>query len=127
MKTSSAKKKGKRLQNTVRNLLVEKYSEILESGDFKSTTMGESGIDVQLSPAARKLFPWGIECKNQEAISIWKCLKQAEIAADDEDLKPLLVFKRNKSKIYAVLELQDFLDLLDGKELDDFLVKPHWL
>ena len=78
--------------------------------------MGESGIDVQLSPAARKLFPWGIECKNQEAISIWKCLKQAEIAADDEDLKPLLVFKRNKSKVYAVLELQDFFDLLDGKK-----------
>ena len=116
MKTRSAKNKGKRLQNTVRNLLVEKYSEILESGDIKSTTMGESGIDVQLSPAARKLFPWGIECKNQEAISIWKCLKQAEIAADDEDLKPLLVFKRNKSKIYAVLELQDFLDLLNGKK-----------
>ena len=116
MKTRSAKKKGKRLQNTVRNLLVEKYSEVLEPGDIKSTTMGESGIDVQLSPAARKVFPWGIECKNQEAISIWKCLKQAEIAADDEDLKPLLVFKRNKSKIYAVLELQDFLDLLNGKK-----------
>ena len=116
MKARSAKNKGKRLQNAVRNLLVEKYSEVLEPGDFKSTTMGESGIDVQLSPAARKLFPWGIECKNQEAISIWKCLKQAEIAADDEDLKPLLVFKRNKSKTYAVLELQDFLDLLDGKK-----------
>ena len=47
MKTRSAKKKGKRLQNTVRNLLVEKYSEVLEPGDIKSTTMGESGIDVQ--------------------------------------------------------------------------------
>ena len=116
MKARSAKNKGKRLQNAVRNLLVEKYSEVLEPGDFKSTTMGESGIDVQLSPAARKLFPWGIECKNQEAISIWKCLKQAETAADDEDLKPLLVFKRNKSKTYAVLELEDFLDLLDGKK-----------
>ena len=116
MKSRSAKNKGKRLQNTVRNLLVEKYSKVLEPGDFKSTTMGESGIDVPLSPAARKLFPWGIECKNQEAISIWKCLKQAETAADDEDLKPILVFKRNKSKTYAVLELQDFLDLLDGKK-----------
>ena len=36
MKTRSAKKKGKRLQNTVRNLLVEKYSEVLEPGDIKS-------------------------------------------------------------------------------------------
>ena len=56
MKTKSAKAKGKRLQNRVRDLLVEKYSKVLEEGDFKSTTMGESGIDIQLSPAARKKF-----------------------------------------------------------------------
>lgn len=59
MKTKSAKAKGKRLQNRVRDLLVEKYSKVLEEGDFKSTTMGESGIDIQLSPAARKKFPMG--------------------------------------------------------------------
>tara|TARA_B100000073_G_scaffold338088_1_gene334808 strand:+ start:492 stop:845 length:354 start_codon:yes stop_codon:yes gene_type:complete len=116
MKARSAKNKGKRLQNKVRDLLVEKYSKVLEPGDFKSTTMGESGIDIQLSPAARKKFPWAIECKNQEAISIWKCLKQAEDAAIDEKLKPLLIFKRNKSKIYATVELTDFLELLDGQE-----------
>ena len=116
MKSRSAKNKGKRLQNKVRDLLVEKFEKLLEPGDFKSTTMGESGIDIQLSPAARKHFPWGIECKNQEALSIWKCLKQAEDAGLDEDLKPLLIFKRNKSKIYACLQLEDFLDLLDGKE-----------
>ena len=41
MKARSAKNKGKRLQNKVRDLLVEKYSKVLEPGDFKSTTMGE--------------------------------------------------------------------------------------
>ena len=114
MKTRSAKNNGKRLQNKVKELLVEKFKLSLEDGDFKSTTMGESGIDIQLSPAARKKFPWAVECKNQEAIGIWKCLKQAEDAAKDESLKPLLIFKRNRSKTYACLELQDFLDLLDG-------------
>ena len=113
MKTRSAKNKGKRLQNKVKELLVEKFKSSLEDGDFKSTTMGESGIDIQLSPAARKKFPWAVECKNQEAIGIWKCLKQAEDAAKDESLKPLLIFKRNRTKTYAVLEFDKLLELLD--------------
>tara|TARA_B100000131_G_C18098619_1_gene605053 strand:+ start:1397 stop:1744 length:348 start_codon:yes stop_codon:yes gene_type:complete len=114
MRPRSAKAKGKRLQNKVTELLREKYRDILEEGDFKSTTMGEHGMDVQLSPAARKQFPFAIECKNQESINIWNCLKQAE--DNSEGLTPLLIFKRNKTKIYAALELTDFLDLLDGNK-----------
>ena len=41
MRPRSAKAKGKRLQNKVTVLLQEKYSSVLEDGDFKSTTMGE--------------------------------------------------------------------------------------
>jgi len=76
--------------------------------------MGEHGMDVQLSPSARKKFPFAIECKNQEALNIWKSLEQAE--NNCEGLTPLLIFKRNKSKIYAALEITDFLDLLDGNK-----------
>tara|TARA_B100000287_G_scaffold430284_1_gene485219 strand:+ start:993 stop:1349 length:357 start_codon:yes stop_codon:yes gene_type:complete len=114
MKPRSAKAKGKRLQNKVTQLLQEKYSSILEAGDFKSTTMGEHGMDVQLSPSARKVFPFAIECKNQEQLNIWKSLEQAE--SNCEGLTPLLVFKRNKTKIYAALEISDFLNLLDGNK-----------
>ncbi len=114
MRPRSAKAKGKRLQNKVTDLLREKYRDVLEEGDFKSTTMGEHGMDVQLSPAARKKFPFAIECKNQESINIWNCLKQAE--DNSEGLTPLLIFKRNKTKIYAALELTDFLELLDGNK-----------
>ena len=108
----SRKNKGKRLQNQVRDLLQEKYKDVLELGDFKSTTMGESGLDIQLSPAARKVFSWAVECKNQEALHIWKSLEQAE--TNKEELKPLLVFKRNRTKTYVALELTDFLNLLDA-------------
>ena len=38
--------------------------------------MGESGEDIQLSPAARKLIPFAFECKNQEKLNIWESLKQ---------------------------------------------------
>ena len=114
MRPRSAKAKGKRLQNKVTTILQEKYSSVLEKGDFKSTTMGEHGMDVQLSPAARKVFPFAIECKNQEALNIWKSLEQAE--TNSEGLMPLLIFKRNKSKIYISLEISDFLKLLDGNK-----------
>ena len=60
MKTRSAKNKGKRLQNSVRDILLETFTQ-LEEDDIKSTTMGESGEDIQLSPAARKLIPYAIE------------------------------------------------------------------
>ena len=109
MKTRSAKKKGKRLQNTVRNLLVEKYSEVLEPGDIKSTTMGESGIDVQLSPAARKVFPWGIECKNQESLNVWKAYEQAE--SNSGDYEPIVFIKRNNQKPLVVIDAEYFIGI----------------
>jgi len=69
MKTRSAKAKGRRLQDSVRKLLLENFPQ-LEDDDIKTAIMGESGEDIHLSPAARKLIPYSIECKNQEALSI---------------------------------------------------------
>jgi len=110
MKTRSAKNKGKRLQNNVRDLILEKFTQ-LEPDDVRSTTMGDSGEDVLLSPAARKLFPFATECKNQEKLNIWSSLEQAETNAGKHI--PLLIFKRNRSKTYAVLEFGKLLELLD--------------
>jgi len=110
MKTRSAKNKGKRLQNTVRDVLLETF-DTLEPDDIKSAIMGDSGEDIQLSPAARKLIPYSIECKNQEKINIWSSIEQSEQNAGKHI--PLLVFKRNRSKKYAVLEFEKLLELLD--------------
>ena len=110
MKTRSAKNKGKRLQNKVRDLILEKFTQ-LEEDDVRSTTMGDSGEDVLLSPAARKLFPFSVECKNQEKLNIWSSLQQAEDNAGEHI--PLVVFKRNRSKIYATIEFERLLELLD--------------
>ena len=114
MKTRSAKNKGRRLQNEVRDNLRGRFVKYgIEDDDIKSAIMGESGIDLKLSPAARKLFPYSAECKNQEALSIWSALKQAENNAR-EDTTPVLFFKRNHSKTYAVVELDHFLDLVES-------------
>ena len=110
MKPRSAKNKGKRLQNKIRDLILEKFDS-LEPDDVRSITMGDSGEDILLSPAARRLFPYSVECKNQEKINIWSSLEQAEENSGKHT--PLVIFKRNRSKTYAVLEFEELLKLLD--------------
>ena len=110
MKPRSAKNKGKRLQNKIRDLILEKF-DILEPDDVRSITMGDSGEDILLSPAARRLFPFSVECKNQEKLNIWGALEQAEDNSGNHT--PLVIFKRNRSKTYAVLEFDRLLELLN--------------
>ena len=113
MKPRSAKNKGKRLQNKIRDLILEKF-DILEPDDVRSITMGDSGEDILLSPAARRLFPFSVECKNQEKLNIWGALEQAEENSGDHT--PLVIFKRNRTKTYAVLEFDKLLKLLNESE-----------
>ena len=110
MKSRSAKNKGKRLQNNVRDLLLKTFNQ-LEPDDIKSAIMGESGEDIKLSPAARKLIPYSFECKNQEALNIWSSLEQAETNSGDYD--PVLIFKRNRTKTYAVINIEKFIELIN--------------
>ncbi len=110
MKPRSAKNKGKRLQNKIRDLILEKF-DILESDDVRSITIGDSGEDILLSPAARKVFPFSVECKNQEKLNIWSALEQAEDNSGNHT--PLVIFKRNRSKTYAVLEFGKLLEMLN--------------
>jgi hypothetical protein len=110
MKPRSAKNKGKRLQNKVRDLILEKFNQ-LEPDDVRSVTMGESGEDILLSPAARKLFPFSTECKNQEKLNIWSSLEQAETNSGKHI--PIVIFKRNRTKTYVALEFEKLLELLD--------------
>lgn len=109
MKTSSAKAKGRRAQQEVRNAILEAFP-ALEPDDVKCAVMGESGEDVKLSPAARKKFPFSIEVKNVERLNIWQALTQAEANADK--YTPLLAFRRNRTKMYVALPLAAFLELV---------------
>ena len=109
MKTRSAKSKGRRLQNQIKELLLESFKE-LEPDDVRSAIMGETGEDIKLSPAARRQIPYSFECKNQEKLNIWGALEQAEKNSGDSN--PVLIFKRNRSKTYAVLEIEDFIKLI---------------
>ena len=109
MKASSSKAKGRRLQDFVRDKLRGLFTK-LEDDDIKAAIMGESGEDIKLSPAARKIIPYSFECKNQERLNIWSSLSQAE--ENSNDRTPVLVFKRNRSKTYVAIEIDSFLNLI---------------
>jgi len=72
--------------------------------------MGMTGEDIVLSHEATKWIPFSFECKNQEKLAIWQHLEQAEGNSEGRD--PVLVIKRNRSKVYAVIEFDLFLNLI---------------
>lgn len=115
-KAASVKAKGRRLQNYVRDALRKCFIEEctllpkLEEDDIKSQTMGMTGEDIVLSPAARKIIPYSFECKNVERLNIWNAIKQAEDNCKDNE--PITVIKRNRTKAYAVMEFDAWLELV---------------
>lgn len=112
MKTSSAKAKGRRLAASVKEALLTSQ-DTLQDADIAVTPSGVTGEDLWLSPAARLWFPFIIECKNQEKLSIWEALKQAESHKKEGDKRvPLLCFSRNRSDTYVALKLSDLLNLI---------------
>lgn len=110
MKTASAKAKGRKAQQYVRDLLLE-HSSNLTPDDIRSTSMGASGSDLLLSQEALIQWPYYFEVKNQEKVNIWAAYEQAEKGNKNPNLDPLVVIKRNKSKYLAVLELDVFLEI----------------
>ena len=109
MKTQSAKAKGRKLQQMVRDLILETFTE-LEPDDVRSTSMGAGGEDLQLSPAARKKFPYSVECKNVEKLNVWGAYEQAESNSGNHE--PLLIMKKNRKKPLVVIDLEAFVELL---------------
>lgn len=109
VRPSSAKAKGRRLQQEVRDAILAAFPE-LEPDDVRSTSMGAGGEDLLLSPAARELVPFAFECKNQERLSIWSALSQAEANAGDHI--PALVFTRNRTPTYVAIRLSTLIALL---------------
>lgn len=68
MKSSSAKSKGRVLQQWLAALLLEVANDCqfpLTLKDVRSTSMGVGGPDLQLSEAATLVFPFDFECKNE--------------------------------------------------------------
>lgn len=114
IKTSSAKAKGRRLQQEVAALILATFP-TLEPDDARSTSMGAGGEDVQLSPAARRVFPFTVECKQRAEHAVYTFYDQAsahgkkERAAGKPGYEPLVVVRADGRKALAVIDLNFFL------------------
>ena len=107
MKVQSAKAKGRRFQQWVRNKLIEILN--IHPEDIESRSMGAGGEDLIMARAAREKFPYSIECKNQESINVWKSYEQAQ--ENSGDYEPIVVLKRNKSKPLVLVDADYFVRL----------------
>ena len=112
MKTSSAKAKGRKLQQWFANVLVETLG--LDSEDLESRPMGSQGEDIILGKQSRDVFPFSIECKNQEAVNVWKAYEQA--SENCKGYEPLVVIKRNRQKPLVVIDAEKFVQLIKHEE-----------
>ena len=106
----SSKAKGRRLQNFVRDMLRDVYTQ-LDPDDIKSQTMGMTGEDIVRSPAAKKACAFSFECKNVERLQIWRAIEQCEANKPDAS-SPAIVFKKNGKQPYVAIPFATFCDML---------------
>ena len=110
MKTQSAKAKGRRLQQWVRDQLIEKLE--VHPEDIESRSMGAGGEDLIMARAARQKFPYSIECKNVEKLNVWDAYSQA--SENSGDYEPIVVMKKNGKKPLVVIDAEFFVKIHDA-------------
>jgi hypothetical protein len=108
MLPSSAKQKGRLLQQKIVKDLLALFPQ-LEPDDVKSTSMGAAGEDVQLSPAARKLFNYQVECKSKATSQLHTYYKQAKSHGDRE---PIVLVKMDRDVVLAAVSWEHFQKLI---------------
>lgn len=103
----SAKAKGRRLQQWVRDKILLKIPG-LRAGDVVSTPMGVNGTDIQLSPHALDILPIQTECKSNKSFAVYKIYEQAKEHGDTE---PVVFLKADFKRPLAVVDAEHYLDL----------------
>lgn len=111
MISASRRSKGRVLQQMVRDLLLA-AEDTLGPRDIESTAMGVNGADVKLSTAAFSHYPFSVECKNVAAFQGFTYYAQAQEHSDKDGGIPMVVVKANRQNPLVMMDLEDFIDLL---------------
>ena len=107
MKTQSAKAKGRKLQQWVRDQIIEQLE--VHPEDIESRSMGAGGEDLIMARAARERFPFSVECKNVEKLNVWEAYEQAK--SNSKDHEPIVIMKKNQTKPLVVVDADFFISL----------------
>lgn len=111
MKPSSAKAKGRSLQDAVK-MLFQALLPLEDKVDVKTAVMGESGADIKFYGVPRKLFNMAVECKNVEKLNLWSAYDQA-ISHKEGNETPVVFCKKNRREILATIPATFFFELLE--------------
>jgi len=114
--SKAGKAKGRLGQQEIRDRLLAEFPEF-EPDDIKSTTMGDSGADIQLSPAARKKLNLAIEVKRRKDMgkTFYDFMDQAKNhVKQGED--PVVFFRSDRKPWLVVIDLDFFMKLLKGRQ-----------
>lgn len=103
----NSRAKGARFERELAKMLRE-YGYEAERGCQHSG--GKDSPDVKCN-----LLNTHIEAKNVEALNIWKALEQSQRDAGEDEM-PIVVFKRNRSRVYVALPFEDFMKLYQAWE-----------
>ena len=109
IKVRSAKNKGVRLQNWIKERIHHHFP-MIQYDHVKCAIMGEGGEDIRLTEEARAILPVKIEAKNTEKVSVWAAYDQA--TSHIELATPLLIIKKNRRKPLAVIDADYMFKLL---------------
>ena len=82
-----------------------------EEDDIKSTTMGDTGEDIQLSPAARKKLPITIEVKRRKS-GMKTAYDYMEQASKHGTGEPVVFFRADRKNWITMISLEHYMDLL---------------
>lgn len=133
----SRKQKGRLFQQQIVKAILEFFPELTEN-DVKSTSMGKSGSDLELSEKALRMLNIEPECKFQEKLNVHNAMKQVTDRLNKKKPKqfknvdtmvktilkiPVLFFKKSYSEPYVCIRLDDFLSLLRSnyEQTKDFI------
>ena len=108
--TKSAKAKGRLGQQEVRDRLLQNFPD-LHPDDIKSTVMGDTGADIQLSPAARKLIPLSIEVKRRKD-GLKTAYTYVEQAVKHGDGEPVVFFRADRRPWLVMIGMEHYMDLI---------------
>lgn len=122
IKTHSAKAKGRKLQNYIRDTILEKFPQLGE-GDVESCSMGNSGVDIKMSPLAKQILPISIEAKKTKKTPARAELRQSEANKYKNTVAAVVWCPHGSGmdKSMIMFDLNDFLDWYierAGKELN---------
>ncbi len=111
MLQSSRRRKGKTLQNIIRDKILKNFKH-LKPRDVMVADTGQNGPDIILSKVGLKLIEHTWEAKNQNRCqTVYKWFDQAK-KHSKAYCDPVLVIKANTRKPLAVIDLDHLFELI---------------